>query len=90
MQDTEIKDIIFQAAFHGLVSFVKSGQLDKGDWEGAEANIAEFELNQCYIWYTKVRPAQFREINSIEKWEEFEADDQKHLERLIKVRNWLR
>jgi hypothetical protein len=90
MADFEIRDIIFNTAFEGLRTFVESGKIDQRMWEGAEGNIAEFELNQCYAWYTKVRPYHERDIDSIEKLEAFEADDQKYLERLVKVRGWMR
>jgi hypothetical protein len=90
MQDFEIRDIIFNAAFDGLKSFVESGKMDAKRWEGPEAITAEFELQQCYAWFTKVRPYQEEQVDSIDKLEEFEKDDQKYFERLGRVREWLR
>jgi hypothetical protein len=90
MKDWELRDLIFDSVFEALRLFVERGGLDNRDWsESPESIAAEFELNQCYAWYTKVWPIQTVEVDSFEKWEELLEDEQKMLERLIRVREWL-
>ena len=84
-----IGDQIFDDLFRLLVKFVDTGGLDDGIWEGAEGVNAEFEINQLYVWYTKVWPELLDGVNSMDELIELYDVEQRHLHRLIEVRAWL-
>lgn len=90
LKQFNIGDVVLAVSVEALVQFVEQDGLKKNLWLGPEGAAAEFEINQCYLWFKNVRPELEAQATTQVEFEDLENTEQKYLERLIKVRRWLR